>query len=53
MEITLQWAIGKIMDLVSPDYYGTVKLTFHGGKISQITSEQSFKPEIDLKSPVK
>lgn len=42
MDKRLQWAITKIMDKVSPDFFGTFTLTFQNGKLSHIKQEETF-----------
>lgn len=41
MDEKLQWAISRILALVSPDYFGDITITFREGKAIKIKSEST------------
>lgn len=45
MDKSLQWAITRIMDIIHPNFFGSVTLTFQAGKLQFIKTEQTEKPE--------
>lgn len=52
MDNTLQWAIAKILEILRPNYYGSITLTFQAGKLHNLKSEESFKPDVDMKESI-
>ena len=52
MDMTMQWAIAKIIEKAHPDFYGSVTISFQAGKPKCVKAEETFVPEVDLSSPV-
>lgn len=44
MDQKIQWAIAKILDKVTPSFYGSITLTFQGGTLQGIKTEQTERP---------
>jgi hypothetical protein len=45
MDRKLQWAISKILEALTPNFYGSFTLTFQGGKFHCLKTEKTEKPE--------
>ncbi len=50
MDRRFQWAISKILDALSPKFYGTFTLTFQAGKLHTVKMEKTDKYEDDQTS---
>ncbi len=44
MDRTIQWAISRILDRISPKFYGAITLSFQAGKLHSIRTEETEKP---------
>jgi hypothetical protein len=53
MDVTLQAAIVKIMDKLTPEFYGTISLSIQAGKVHVVKTEQTEKisPLVDSVRP--
>jgi len=45
MDLKIQWAIAKILDKITPKFYGSITLVFQAGKLHCIKTEQTEMPE--------
>ncbi len=44
MDLSLQWAIAKIVSIINPQFFGSFTLTFENGKLVRVKTEQTEKP---------
>lgn len=44
MDRALQWAVARIVEKVTPQFYGSITLSFQGGKLHSIKTEETEKP---------
>ena len=47
MNKRLQWAIARILDIVTKGFYGSVTLKFEDGHLVRIEHQQSEKPPLE------
>lgn len=45
LDINMQWAISKIVEKLSKNFYGSITLNFQAGKLHTIETRQMEKPE--------
>lgn len=46
MNPILQWAVAKILEKVTPEFYGRVTITFQAGQVALVETCQTEKPPI-------
>ena len=49
MNKALEWAISRILDIVSKGFYGDVTLKFEDGNLTRIEHKQSEKPPAEAR----
>lgn len=45
MDWKMQWAISRIVEKLSPKFYGSITLTFQGGVLQNLKTEETQKPD--------
>ena len=51
MDKPLQWAIGRILDIIANKFYGDITLKFENGKLVHLEYRQSEKPPAAALTP--